>query len=104
MQQPSATADEVVVGWGMADLASRFLAVVLQRDLVSGALSCRARMAAHLPQVICCWIAPGMTPVTQITDTDIAFPLKSKVRKFKLDLTHDRRRRSAQLFLGQPSA
>ena len=83
VQQPSATADEVIVGWSMEDLSLRFPAVLLQRDLVSGALSSRARMAAHLSQVICCWVGPGMTPVVQITDTDVAFPLKAKIKKVK---------------------
>ena len=40
-------------------------------------------MAAYLQQIIPCWVAPGMTPVVQLTDTDIAFPLKRKIEKFK---------------------
>lgn len=89
MQQPSATADEIIVGWGLEDLGKRFPAAVLQRDLVSGALSSRARMAALMQQIVCCWIGPGMTPVTQVTDTDVAYPLKMKIRKFKSSLSQE---------------
>ena len=67
MQQPSGTVDEVIAGWAMEDLAGRFPCVILQRDLLSGALTPRARLAAHLGQIICCWISPGMTPVVQLT-------------------------------------
>ena len=74
-------------GWGLEDLGGRFPAAVLQRDLVSGALGARARQAAYLSQILPCWIGPGMTPVTQVTDTDVAFPLKRKIEKFKTEIT-----------------
>ena len=83
MQQPCANADEIIVGWGLEDLQQRFPAILLQRDLVSGALSSRDRMAAHLSQCVCCWIGPNMTPATQVTDTDVAFPFKAKLRREK---------------------
>ena len=67
MQQPSATVDEVIAGWSMEDLAGRFPWCILQRDSLSGALTPGARLAAHLGQIICCWISPGMTPVVQLT-------------------------------------
>ena len=89
VQQPSATADEIITGWGLEDLGKRFPAAVLQRDLVSGALSDRARMAAFMQQIICCWVAPGMTPVVQLTDTDIAFPLKRKIDAEKLNIAQE---------------
>ena len=43
-------------------------------------------MAAYLQQIIPCWLSPGMTPVVQLTDMDIAFPLKRKIEKFKKEL------------------
>ena len=89
MQQPSATCNEIITGWGLEDLGQRFPAAVLQRDLVSGALSDRARMAAFVQQIICCWVAPGMTPVVQLTDTDIAFPLKRKLDAEKVKLSQE---------------
>ena len=89
VQQPSATADEIITGWGLEDLGKRFPAAVLQRDLVSGALSDRARMAAFMQQIICCWVALGMTPVVQHTDTDIAFPLKRKIEAEKMKISQE---------------
>jgi len=89
MQQPAATVDEIIVGWGLEDLGRRFPCGVLQRDLVSGALSSRARMAAYLQQFVCAWVAPGMTPVVQITDTDVAFPLKAKINRKKKELVQE---------------
>ena len=86
MQQPSATFDEIIVSWDLEDLAHRFPAVVLQRDLQSGALSCRSRMAALLLNIVCCWIGPGMTPVTQLTDTDFAKPFKEFLEVFKVKM------------------
>ena len=87
MQQPSATVDEVIVGWSLADLRSRFPQVMLQRDLLSGALASRARVASYLSGVLECWIGPGMTVVMQITDTDVAFVLKRLLAKFKMQIT-----------------
>ena len=68
MQQPSATVDEIIVGWGLEDLSERFPQVVLQRDLLSGALSSRARVACYLLQILECWVGPGMTAVLQVRD------------------------------------
>ncbi len=89
MQQPSATCDEIIVGWSMEDLGKRFPACVLQRDLVSGALSDNAKLAAYLQQVIPCWIGPGMTPVVQVTDTDVAFPLKRIIERKKVEISQE---------------
>ena len=89
MQQPAATCDEIIVGWSLEDLGKRFSGVVLQRDLVSGALSSRAKLAAYLQQIIPCWVGPGMTPVVQVTDTDVAFPLKKIIERRKWDITKE---------------
>ena len=83
MQQPAATFDEVIVSWDLEDLNKRFPAILLQRDLQSGALSCRSRMAALLLNIVCCWISPGMTPVCQLTDTDFAKTFKDFLNFFK---------------------
>ena len=83
MQQPAATFDEVIVAWDLEDMNKRFPAIVLQRDLQSGALSCRSRMAALLLNIVCCWISPGMTPVCQLTDTDFAKLFKDFLEYYK---------------------
>lgn len=84
MQQPSAIVDEIIVAWSLEDLSSRFPQAVLQRDLLSGALSSRARVASYLQQILECWVGPGMTPVVQVTDTDVAYVLKRLLAKFKV--------------------
>ena len=86
MQQPAATVDEIIVGWELEELGKRFPAAVLQRDLLSGALSGRAKMAAVLQHIICCWVAPGMTPVVQLTDTDFSFIFKRRLEHAKQDV------------------
>ena len=81
MQQPAAIVDEVIVGWEIEELGKKFPGVVIQRDLISGAVSSRSKMAAVLQHIICCWIAPGMTPVVQLTDTDFAFIFKRRLEQ-----------------------
>ena len=94
-QQPAATMDEVLVAWGLEDLAKRFPGVVLQRDLLSGALSSRARMAAQLLHILMCWVGPGMTPVVQLTDTDFAFLFKRYLEFWKLEIVKQRKEEAA---------
>ena len=95
MQQPSATVDEVIIGWGMQDLMLRFSQFVCQRDLVSGALSTTAKIAAKIAHCMSCWIGPGMTPVCQLTDTDIAYILKSFLNKARQRLIQAMKQRAA---------
>ena len=85
-QQPSAAFDEVLIAWDLEDLAQRFLAVVLQRDLLSGALTSRSKMAAHLLHILLCWVGPGMTPVVQLTDSDFSYILKRHLEFYKLEI------------------
>jgi len=96
MQQPSATVDEVIVGWCMEDLMTRFPQFVLQRDLVAGALSNSAKLAAKIAHAICSWIGPQMTPVAQLTDTDVAFILKSFMKRSKDRLIQQMKKRAQQ--------
>ena len=91
MQQPSATFDEVLVSWDLEDLAKRFPATVLQRDLLSGALTSRTKMAAQLLHIITCWVGPGMTPVVQLTDTDFSFILKRALEFYKQEIARLRK-------------
>ena len=54
-----------------------------QRDLFAAALGDTCKKAMQLTQVIPSWIASKMTPVLQLTDTDIAFPLKAAAVRAK---------------------
>ena len=76
MQQPSAIVDEIIAAWEVEDLSRRFPCLVIQRDLQSGALSCRellpplvaakkcrAPAACFALHVLTSWVGPGMTPL-----------------------------------------
>ena len=43
-------------------------------------------MAALLQHIILCWVAPGMTPVVQLTDTDFSFLLKRHLEAAKWEI------------------
>ena len=95
-QQPSATFDEVLIAWDLQDLAKRFPAVVLQRDLLSGALTIRSKMAAQLLHILMCWVGPGMTPVVQLTDTDFSYILKRYLEFYKLEVARMKKEKATR--------
>ena len=70
-----------------------------QRDLFSAALWGTAKKAMQLSQTLPSWIASKMTPCLQLTDTDIAFPLKRAAAAEKSKLA--RERRTAALKVGE---
>jgi hypothetical protein len=78
---------------GNADIRAAAKEVVLEKLATTSNLdfvkngsrdktSCRG-----LQQVIPCWIGPGMTPVVQVTDTDVAFPLKRIIERKKVEIS-----------------
>ena len=69
--QPAATMDEVTQVWHIEDLMKEFPQAVHQRDLFSAALTDKSKIAMKLAHHLPHWIAGGMTPVLQLTDTDI---------------------------------
>jgi len=71
-QQPAAFMDEIIMTWISEDQAQHFSQAVHQRDLFGAALTQTARKASQLAQEISSWIAPKMTQVLQLTDTDCA--------------------------------
>ena len=82
-QQPAAFMDEIIQTWVIQDSADRIPQGIHQRDLFAAALTKTCRDAMKLAQQIPAWVAPKMTPVLQLTDTDIAFILKqcAEIRK-----------------------
>ena len=82
-QQPAAYMDEITTVWAIEDLARRCPQAVHQRDLFAAALGDTCKKAMQLTQVIPTWIASKMTPVLQLTDTDIAYPLKAAAARAK---------------------
>lgn len=82
-QQPAAYMDEITTVWAIEDLAQRCPQAVHQRDLFAAALGDTCKKAMQLTQVIPSWIASKMTPVLQLTDTDVAYPLKAAAVRAK---------------------
>ena len=94
MQQPCAFVDEIIEAWIIQDAAMRVPQALHQRDLFGAALTDTCLKAMQLAQQIPCWIAPKMTPVLQLTDTDIAFILKRHADKIKADIAKSQRARA----------
>ena len=86
MQQPSATFDEVIMSWDVKDLASRLPQAVVQRDMFSSAQTDNIKKLMQISHQLPARIAPKMTPVLQLTDTDIAFvgKIDAKLEKRKI--------------------
>ena len=99
LQQPAAYMDEITTVWTIEDGASRVPQAVHQRDLFSAALGDTAKKTMQLSQTLPSWIASKMTPCLQLTDTDIAFPLKRAAAAETSKLA--RERRTAALKVGE---
>ena len=78
--------DEVLNVWQTQDMRGRVPQGVWQRDLLSAAMTPISKLAMKVGQFIPAWIGGGLTPVCQLTDTDIAFILKAFARKAKEEL------------------
>jgi hypothetical protein len=76
MGQPAACVDEILYLWSIEDVRSRYPYVLQLRDLLGCAFTDRAKAACRLTSTVNAWIAAGMTPALQLTDTDEAFILK----------------------------
>ena len=90
-QQPAAFMDEIIVTWIAEDSAQHFVQAIHQRDLFGAALTQTAKKASKLAQQISSWIAPKMTPVLQLTDTDIAYILKRAADEIKAQICRELR-------------
>ena len=64
------------MSWIAAKSAERVPLAIHQRDLFAGALSESAKRASYLSHQAQAWVGGKMTAVLQLTDTDIAFPMK----------------------------
>ena len=76
MAQPAAVVDSIIQGWQLEELGESYPCSICQRDMLG---SYRAMCSEQAIQVICMLDAPilgKMTPVLQVTDTDVARPLK----------------------------
>ena len=91
MQQPAAYQDEIISAWCIQDQAQRLPQAIHQRDLFAAVLGDTAKKNMQLAQTIPTWIASKMTPCLQLTDTDIAFPVKCAATAEKQKLAREMR-------------
>jgi hypothetical protein len=90
-QQPAANMDEVLNVWQIQDMMGRVPQGVWQKDLLAAAMTPTSKLAMKIGQFVPAWIGGGLTPVCQLTDTDIAFVLKAFARKAKEELLSDKK-------------
>ena len=76
MGQPSGTFDETIALWEIQEMSEKFPQAIWVRDLYPSALTDRVKLAMKFANFIAVWVADGMTPVCQLTDTEIAFLVK----------------------------
>ena len=62
-----------------------------QRDLLAAAMAQTSKLAMKIGHFVPAWIGGGLTPVCQLTDTDIAFVLKAFARKAKEELLTEKK-------------
>jgi len=93
-QQPAAFVDEIIQAWMIRDSAERVPQAIHQRDLFAAALTKSSRDGMKLAQQLESFIAPKMTPVLQLTDTDIAFILKRVADQTKAQISRELRARA----------
>jgi hypothetical protein len=91
MQQPSGFADSVIVQWHIEAQAKRYPQSIHQKDLFAAALCEASKKASWLGHQLLTWIAGKMTSCLQLTDTDLAFPLKAAARRAKDRLKREMR-------------
>ena len=90
-QQPSGFVDSIVTKW-ITERQSEFVVqAVHQKDLFAAALGEVSKRACFLSHVFQAWIAGKMTAVLQLTDTDIAYVLKSASRRVKAEVKREMR-------------
>ena len=74
--QPSAVVDSIIQGWQIESLGRRYPLTICQKDMLG---SYRSASSQEMMQVVHMLDAPilgKMTPVLQVTDTDVARLLK----------------------------
>ena len=84
--QPSAVHDEISHLWDIEDIKDQFALVLNLRDLLHVGFTQKSKAATRLYQQINAWIAGGMTPVLQWTDTDGACDAKIGAEVAKRDM------------------
>ena len=94
-QQPAAVVDGVLTKWITEREAERFPRSLWMRDALATTMTEDALAAAAAAWQLVTFIAPDMTPVLQITDTDQAAYFKAACRRAKDELYHLKKKKAA---------
>ena len=77
--------------WLQMHMAKKVTQGVWQRDLLAASMTPNNKVSLKLAQILPCWVLGGLTPVCQLTDTDIAFVLNAFARKEKEQIVVERK-------------
>ena len=89
MQQPAGFSDSIIAVWRLEVQQKRYPQTLHVRDLNASYLSSDARKASYLSHQVPGWIGGKMTAVLQVTDTDVARPLKVAANQEKMKLRRE---------------
>ena len=81
--QPAAVVDNIIAGWQLEALSEHFPGGILQRDMLGSYRSASSQATMQALNWIDSPILGKMTPVLQLTDTDLARRLKVHAEKEK---------------------
>eukprot|EP00959_Pyramimonas_sp_CCMP1952_P279264 5838707-Pyramimonas_sp.AAC.1 len=91
-QQPAGFEDSVITVWKIQHQAKAAACSIGLRDMFAGALSESAINASAAFGQLPVFIRGKMTAAVQVTDTDVAFRLKAKVRRRQMELRKELQR------------
>ena len=91
-QQPAGFEDSVITCWKLEKQAQAASSSIGLRDMFAGALSDSALNCAAALGQLPVFIRGKMTAAVQVTDTDVAFRLKAKVRRRQKELRKELQR------------
>ena len=97
MAQPAVCVDKIFYLWSVEDVRERYPYVLQLRDLLGCAFTDRSKAACRLCQQFCAWIAAGMTPCLQLTDTDEAFVMKAGSRVKQSEIVQEKKAEMMEL-------
>jgi hypothetical protein len=76
MAQPAAVVDNIIQAWQLEELGDQYPCSICQRDMLGSYRSASSQKAMQVIGMLDAPILGKMTAVLQVTDTDIARPLK----------------------------
>ena len=90
-QQPNAVADKIIVSWQVKHTGEKYRTSVCLRDLFSGGLARRTRLAQCEVGQLADHVFAKLSAVIQTTDTSVAFPFKRCADQALEELRHEMR-------------